>query len=58
MIDDGLFSRFPCEAVYAIHNWPELPLGQYRPAPARSWRRLTALISGYWAEVVMPHSHI
>lgn len=28
MIDDGLFSRFPCEAVYAIHNWPELPLGQ------------------------------
>ncbi|MGK6327891.1 M20 aminoacylase family protein [Erwinia sp. DT-104] len=27
MIDDGLFSRFPCDAVYAVHNWPELPLG-------------------------------
>lgn len=27
MIDDGLFSRFPCDAVYALHNWPELPLG-------------------------------
>jgi len=33
MIDDGLFSRFPCEAVYAIHNWPELPLGQVETRP-------------------------
>lgn len=33
MIDDGLFSRFPCEAVYAIHNWPELPLGQVQTSP-------------------------
>lgn len=24
MIDDGLFERFPCEAVYALHNWPGL----------------------------------
>jgi hippurate hydrolase len=34
MIDDGLFSRFPCEAVYAIHNWPELPLGQVQTRPS------------------------
>jgi len=27
MIDDGLFDRFPCDAVYALHNWPQLPLG-------------------------------
>lgn len=27
MIDDGLFSRFPCDAVYAMHNWPSLPAG-------------------------------
>jgi len=33
MIDDGLFTRFPCEAVYAIHNWPELPLGQVQTRP-------------------------
>jgi len=33
MIEDGLFSRFPCEAVYAIHNWPELPLGQVQTRP-------------------------
>jgi amidohydrolase len=27
MIDDGLFERFPVEAVYAMHNWPSLPAG-------------------------------
>ena len=27
MIDDGLFERFPCDAVYAMHNWPSLPAG-------------------------------
>lgn len=27
MIDDGLFRLFPCDAVYALHNWPALPLG-------------------------------
>ena len=27
MIEDGLFERFPCDAVYAMHNWPSLPAG-------------------------------
>lgn len=27
MIDEGLFQLFPCDAVYALHNWPLLPLG-------------------------------
>jgi amidohydrolase len=27
MIDDGLFRIFPCQAIYALHNWPALPLG-------------------------------
>lgn len=27
MIDDGLFERFPCDAVYALHNWPNLAPG-------------------------------
>ena len=27
MIDDGLFQRFPVEAVYAMHNWPGLKPG-------------------------------
>jgi amidohydrolase len=27
MVDDGLFDRFPCDAIYALHNWPGLPAG-------------------------------
>lgn len=27
MVDDGLFDRFDCDAVYALHNWPGLPPG-------------------------------
>ncbi|WP_424945358.1 M20 aminoacylase family protein [Burkholderia anthina] len=27
MIDDGLFARFPCDAVFAMHNVPGLPAG-------------------------------
>lgn len=27
MIDDGLFERFDCDSIYALHNWPGLPAG-------------------------------
>jgi hippurate hydrolase len=35
MIEDGLFERFPCAEVYALHNWPGLPAGTVatRPGP-------------------------
>ncbi|KGM32175.1 M20 aminoacylase family protein [Inquilinus limosus] len=29
MIRDGLFERFPCDAVYGLHNWPGVRLGQF-----------------------------
>lgn len=29
MIDEGLFERFPCDAVFALHNEPGLPFGQF-----------------------------
>ncbi|MFM0198731.1 M20 family metallopeptidase [Paraburkholderia fungorum] len=28
MIEDGLFERFPCDAVYAMHNVPGFPTGR------------------------------
>jgi amidohydrolase len=27
MIQDGLFDRFPVEAIYAMHNWPQMKPG-------------------------------
>jgi hypothetical protein len=29
MIEDGLFERFPCDAVFGLHNWPGVPTGQF-----------------------------
>jgi len=29
MIDDGLFTRFPCDWVFGMHNRPKLPIGQF-----------------------------
>jgi len=28
MIADGLFTRFPVEAIFGMHNWPALPVGR------------------------------
>lgn len=29
MIEDGLFDRFPCDAVFALHNDPDIPFGHF-----------------------------
>ena len=29
MIEDGLFERFPCEAVFGMHNRPSLEIGRF-----------------------------
>jgi amidohydrolase len=30
MLKDGLFQRFPCDAIFGLHNHPGLPVGQFR----------------------------
>ncbi len=36
MLEDGLFTRFPCDAVYGLHNKPTMPAGHFatRKGPA------------------------
>ena len=29
MVDDGLFKRFPCDAIFGMHNRPGMPLGRF-----------------------------
>ncbi len=29
MLKDGLFERFPCDAVYGMHNMPGIPVGKF-----------------------------
>lgn len=33
MLKDGLFDRFPCDAVYGMHNRPGLPVGKFITGP-------------------------
>ena len=39
MLEDGLFERFPCEAIFGMHNRPGMPVGQFaitlRPGDGR-----------------------
>ena len=58
MIEDGLFERFPCDAVFAIHNWPGLAVGEmgiaFGPAMA-STSDFEIRIDGRGAHAAMPH---
>lgn len=33
MIEEGLFERFPCDAVFALHNYPGLQTGRFSARP-------------------------
>jgi len=58
MIDDGLFERFPCDAVFGMHNWPGLKVGQFgvTPGPAMaSGNEFKIRITGRGAHAAMPH---
>jgi hippurate hydrolase len=35
MVEQGLFDKFPCDAIFALHNKPGIPVGQIaaRPGP-------------------------
>lgn len=59
MMDDGLFEKFPCEAVFALHNWPSLPAGQMavRVGPIMaSTLRFQIKVHGKGGHAAMPHT--
>ncbi|WP_179400821.1 M20 aminoacylase family protein [Burkholderia guangdongensis] len=58
MIDDGLFERFPCDAVYGLHNFPGLAVGTALVVPGpvtASSDRISVLIRGQGGHGAMPH---
>jgi amidohydrolase len=61
MIKDGLFDRFPMEAIFGIHNWPGLSVGQFavKSGPAfASSNEFKITIHGRGAHAAMPHNSI
>jgi hippurate hydrolase len=58
MIEDGLFTRFPCDAVFAFHNWPGMPLGQFAVRPGTIMAAVDTpivIISGPGGHGALPH---
>ncbi|MGL6112725.1 MAG: M20 aminoacylase family protein, partial [Rubrivivax sp.] len=58
MIDEGLFQRFPCDAVFALHNSPGLPVGTlaFRSGAAlASADRVVIIVKGKGGHAAMPH---
>lgn len=61
MLDEGLFERFPCDAVYGIHNSPDMPLGQVRALTGTALAAIdyfSVVLRGRSAHGAHPHQGI
>ena len=61
MMNDGLFTRFPCQAVFALHNWPALPQGQMavRVGPIMAAAlRFEIVVRGRGGHAALPHTTV
>jgi hippurate hydrolase len=58
MIEDGLFEKYPMEAVYGMHNWPGIPVGHFGvvagPMMASS-NEFRVVVKGKGAHAAQPH---
>lgn len=58
MLEAGLFERFPCDAVFALHNWPDLPLGHAQTragAIMAAADRFDIVLRGRGGHAAQPH---
>ncbi|MEO3435491.1 M20 aminoacylase family protein [Inquilinus sp. CAU 1745] len=58
MVEEGLFDKFHCDEVYALHNWPELPAGTVglRPGPIMAAAdKFDVTIRARGGHAAMPH---
>ena len=61
MIADGLFDRFPMEAVFGLHNWPGIPVGEMavRPGPVMAGTcTFEVSVRGHGCHAAMPHQGV
>jgi hippurate hydrolase len=58
MVDEGLFTKFPMNEVYALHNWPGMPAGQIavRPGPMMAATdEIKLKVRGRGGHAALPH---
>ena len=59
MVEEGLFERFPCRRVFALHNWPDLPAGTVatRAGPIMAAAdKFEIVLEGRGGHAALPHS--
>ena len=58
MMKDGLFEQFPMEAIFGMHNWPGMKVGQFALTPGpmmASSNEFRITIHGKGAHAAMPY---
>ena len=61
MIKDGLFDKFPVDAVFGLHNWPGMPVGTLAVSPGpvmASSNEFKITIRGKGCHAALPHNGI
>jgi amidohydrolase len=61
MVEEGLFEKFPVEAVYGMHNFPGIPVGKFavKPGPMMAAFDIFEItVTGRGAHAAMPHEGI
>ena len=61
MITDGLFEKFPMQAVFGMHNWPGYPVGSFAVSPGpvmASSNEFKIVIRGKGSHAALPHNGI
>ncbi|MEY9104582.1 amidohydrolase [Bradyrhizobium yuanmingense] len=59
MVDEGIFKRFPVDAVFGLHNWPGMPVNcfGFRPGPILAASAgFNIRIIGVGAHAAFPHN--
>jgi amidohydrolase len=61
MIEEGLFSQFPVDAIYGMHNWPGIPVGEMAVMPGPVMAGTCAFeitVRGHGCHAAMPHQGV
>ncbi|MFZ2328790.1 MAG: M20 aminoacylase family protein [Rhodoferax sp.] len=59
MMRDGLFEKFPMQAVFGMHNWPGMPVGSFAASPGpvmASSNEFKITIRGKGGHAALPHN--
>ncbi len=61
MMEDGLFEKFPMDAVFGMHNWPGTDIGKFAVSPGpvmASTSEFKITVHGKGGHAALPHTSV